>query len=322
MTGPRLPHVSLASLRAFEAVGRHGGLSAAAGELNVSVSAISHQMRELEQSLGVPLTSRQGRGIALTAEGGALLADLSAGFERIQRGVARAVERRDRRVLTVSCLPWFASRWLIPRLAGFQALHTDTDIRISTTTRRVDLAREGFDGAIRYGPGGWPDVNAVLLFEGRMTALVHRSMLERLGPPTSPGDLRRYGALYAASAPEDWRDWLKGAGSDAPPPAPSQTYDTRELVMQVVLQGAGVGIVERSAFSAELASGELVQPFDTAMDTGWSYWLATPANVSPSPVMQRFAEWLGAEAKVARSTFSAAFPNRSKLALFTEHPMR
>jgi len=149
MIGPRLPHVSLASLRAFEVVGRHGGLSAAAGELNVSVSAISHQMRELEQSLGVPLTKRQGRGIALTAEGNALLADLGAGFERIQKGVARAVERRDRCVLTVSCLPWFASRWLIPRLADFQVLHPDTDIRMSTTTRRVDLAREGFDCAIR-----------------------------------------------------------------------------------------------------------------------------------------------------------------------------
>jgi len=134
-----------------------------------------------------------------------------------------------------------------------------------------------------------------------MTALVHRSMLERLGRPTSPGDLGRYGALYAASAPDDWRDWLRAASSDAPPPAPSQTYDTRELVMQVILQGAGVGIVERSAFSAELASGELVQPFDTAMETGWSYWLATPANSGPSPVMQRFAEWLNDEAQVARS---------------------
>jgi DNA-binding transcriptional LysR family regulator len=299
MRKPSVRHVSLASLRAFEVVGRRGGISAAAAELNLTVSAVSHQMRELEQSLGIALSRREGRGIALTPEGSALLADLAAGFERIQRGVARTIERRDRQVLTVSCLPWFASRWLIPRLARFQSSHPSSDIRVSTTTRRVDLVREGFDCAIRYGPGGWPDVHAELLFEGVMTALVHRSLVEKVGWPGSPADLGRLGALYAVSAPDDWPDWLRATGTDASPPAPSQTYDNRELVMHAILQGGGIGIVERRAFTAERLAGDLIQPFPVEIKTGWSYMLVTPTDTVPNATMLAFREWLIGETRMA-----------------------
>jgi LysR family glycine cleavage system transcriptional activator len=118
-----LAHVSLSSLRAFEAVSRLGSVADAADELNVSVSAVSHQLRELQQVLGVELTKRDGRNIGLTQLGMAFASDLTLGFEHLNRGLRRVLARSDREVLTMTVLPWFASRWLIPRLAGFQQQH-------------------------------------------------------------------------------------------------------------------------------------------------------------------------------------------------------
>jgi LysR family glycine cleavage system transcriptional activator len=256
----------------------------------VTTSAVSHQLRELEIRLGCELTTRAGRGVALTADGRALLAELSPAFERIAGAVASLeATRAGRRTVTLSVLPWFAARWMIPRLAKLASAHPDIDLRISTSLRRVDLLREGFDAAIRYGGGVWPGVESEKLFDASLTVLAHRRLAERLGT-ADPCRLADWRPLRAASAPQDWGQWCRLAGVGEP--APAATYDTRELVLQAVLEGLGVGIVETAILQDQIRSGELVELFPNVRITGWAYWLVTPQGGRRSEAFSRFRAWL------------------------------
>src|SRR5260221_10034307 len=164
---PRLP--SLTALRAFEAAGRHLSLTAAAAELHVTTSAISHQIRLLEQDLGQGLFVRTGGGLALTPVGADLLGGLSDGFARIVQAVAALHRRRPGAAITVSMLSTFAMRWLIPRLSGFAERHPAIDVRIAPSVRPADLERDDIDCAIRFGDGAWPGLSVDRLFAERLT---------------------------------------------------------------------------------------------------------------------------------------------------------
>jgi LysR family glycine cleavage system transcriptional activator len=187
------------------------------------------------------LTAKRGRLITLTDEGAALAHDLTLGFEHLNRGLRRVLEPKDRKVIALTVLPWFASRWLIPRLADFQQRCPQADIRIATTPELMNLQREGFDGGIRYGRGRWSGHQAELLLPGRVSPLVHRSLIERLGFPVHPAELARYPLLASTSAPDHWASWWNSAGMAGALPTASQTYDSREFVMHAVLEGSGVG---------------------------------------------------------------------------------
>ena len=199
---------SLKSLRSFEAAARLESLTLAADELNVSVSAIALQVRQVETALGRKLLRRDGRGLSATAEAKALARDLGAAFGQVAAAVARC-RAEGSGAVTVSMLPSFAALWLLPRLASFRAARPEVDFRILTSSRRVDLAAEPVDCAIRCGAGRWDGAEAVLLFE------------QRLAPLCSPAHAAaaRDGGLAAAAEAElivnarhedEWTDWCAG----------------------------------------------------------------------------------------------------------------
>lgn len=157
---PRPP--PLAALRTFEAAARHGNFSRAADELHLTHGAISHQIKSLEQTVGVALFRRGRRGVTLTAEGASLAAVMRDALERIARGV-EAVRVRPPRALTISVLPAFATHWLIPRLGDFQARHPEIEVNIRAGQDLVDFSRDDVDLAVRYGPGTWPGLVATRL---------------------------------------------------------------------------------------------------------------------------------------------------------------
>ncbi len=293
MSARRLP--SLTALRAFEAAGRHRSLTAAAAELHVSTSAISHQVRLLEQDLGEPLFVRGASGLALTSAGADLLGGLSDGFMRITQAVAAFHRRRPARVLTVSTLSTFAMRWLIPRLGGFNDRHPEIDVRIATSVLPVDLERADLDCAIRFGGGGWPGLSAERLFAERLTPVCSPRLPTAERPLSAPAHLARHRLLHARLRPDDWRLWLHAAGVADCDPRAGPVFETRNFVIQAALQGLGVAVLDPALVADELAAGRLVQPFQPVLPYEGAYWFVCRPDRAGEPAIAAFRAWLLAE---------------------------
>src|SRR5258708_30348102 len=207
----------LSALRAFEAAARLQSFSKAAGELNVTPAAISHQVHALEAGVGVSLFSRRNRAVELTASARVLLPGLSEAFTGIQTSVRRLRSHNDTGTLTVTASPSFAGKWLVQRLHRFQEHHPDIDVRISATDAVVDLTRGDFDIAIRYGTGRYPGLVVELLLKNEVCPACSPELL-RHGPPLeTPADLRHHALLHDQAVDRDplvptWSMWLKAAG--------------------------------------------------------------------------------------------------------------
>ena len=203
------PYLPLNGLRAFEAAARHSSFTRAAIELCVTPAALSHQVKTLEERLGVPLFRRRPRGLALTDEGQALLPVLRDAFDKVAAALDGFDGGKGREVLSVGAVGTFALGWLLPRLAAFRAEHSFVDLRLTTNNNRVDLAEEGLDFAIRFGDGAWHGTDADLLFEAPLTPLCAPQIAGRLN---EPADLAAETLLRSYRVGE-WPTWLEAAES-------------------------------------------------------------------------------------------------------------
>ena len=288
---------SLTGLRALEAAARLGSLTTAARELGVSPSAVSFQLRDLQLRLGATLLQRTGHGVTVAEEGVQLAGELSAAFGAIDQALLAFERRRtEAQVVTVSTLPFFASRWLIPRLAGFHAKNPELDVRISTTERRVDLVREGFDLAIRSGEGDYEGVHVEKLMEQRLAAVCHRSYAETHAGAILAGDWSGLQIIDNASRQDAWLEWARGSGVGPGQMRLGRSFDTSEHVLHAILEGLGVGLFDISLLQRELRHGELVQVHSFIMATGWSHFLLTPGR-GGSGAAERFRAWISQEAR-------------------------
>ena len=282
---------SLKALRSFEAAARLESLTLAAQELNVSVSAVAFQVRQVEAGLGRKLLARSGRALAATEDGKALARELGPAFASIDNSLARFRSGAGR-VVTVTMLPSFAALWLLPRLAGFRTAHPDYDVRILTSNRLVNLNAEQVDCAIRCGPGAWPGLRAEPLFP---------QMLAPMCSPAHPAAGRNVSAaapedmIVNSRHPQEWGEWSSALGLPVPLPPQGQRLDGRELIAEAVLAGLGIGLMDVSIFARHLKDGALVQ-LDPAVHTGWSHSLVTSEGASASPSREAFRDWLLSEA--------------------------
>jgi LysR family transcriptional regulator of beta-lactamase len=277
--------VSLNALRAFEAAARHLSFTRAGLELSVTQAAISHQVKGLEERLGIRLFRRTPRGLVVTDEGQALLPTLTDTFERLSRLIEQLEGGRPREVLTVGVVGSFAVGWLIPRLDAFNAAHPMVDMRILINNNRVDLAGESLDYAIRFGEGAWHGVEAVKLMDAPMTPLCGPRDAERL---REPGDLA--GALLLRSyRHQDWPAWLHAAGIRVTARGPM--FDSSPLMIQSAMLNGGVALAPASLFRRELADERLVQPFELEIDVG-AYWLTKLITRPETQAMAAFREWI------------------------------
>lgn len=279
------PYLPLNHLRAFEAAARHLSFTSAAIELRVTPAALSHQLKALEDRLGLALFHRLPRGLALTDEGQALLPVLSRSFDEIA-SVLERVSGASGAVLSVGVVGTFALSWLLPRLQRFRAVHPDIDLRISTNNNRVDIAEEGLDCAIRFGDGAWHGLEAEHLLDAPVAPLCTPEIATRLeGPDQLFGEtlLRSYRA-------DDWVCWFAAAGLEAPV-LRGPVFDSSRLMVDAAVLGVGVALAPYRLFEAELAAGRLVRPFAIEADIG-AYWLTRLKSKSPSPPMLAFRDWL------------------------------
>lgn len=287
----------LNSLRAFEAAGRHLSFTKAGDELAVTPTAISHQIRLLEDTLGVKLFRRLPRQLLLTDQGQMLLTEAKDAFQRLAHAVERVAAGGLSGPLTISSSQTFAWSWLVPRLYRFQARYPEIDVRLEASQRAVDFHREGVDAAIRYGRGNWPGLHAVALFQEVLTPLLSRELLESGPPLKEPRDLLCYPLLHDSPFNvEDWRGWFAKAGvSDLFDPRMGGAFDSSQMAVQAALSGAGVALVMPEFFTEELKSGRLVQPFALSIDSGKSHFFACPEQSAAQAKIVAFRDWLLAE---------------------------
>lgn len=299
MARPLLP---LSGFRSFEAAARHLSFARAAEELRVTPAAVSHQVRTLEDYLGVQLFHRTGRAIVLTDEGRELLPDLREGFDRLESGMARMLRKRgDAGILTVSVTPSFAAKWFIPRLERLRAAHPEIDIRIDTSQKLSDFRTDGVDVGLRYGMGGYAPLHAVRLFGEEATPVCSPELLARVGPLESPDDLARHTLIHDESTGGDplfpgWREWLAAAGATRVDPARGLRFGLSAMAMQAAVDGQGVLLGRTVLADCDLREGRLVRPFALGLPVRPAYWFVCPEDACERPLVSRFREWLLEEA--------------------------
>lgn len=288
----RLP--SLNGLRAFEAAARHLSFTLAASELNVTQTAISHQIRRLEEELGIRLFVRQNRALALTPEARDYLPGVRAAFNDLRLATDRLLRKDDDKVLTVSTLASLAAKWLLPRLTDFQEQHPGIDVRITTSTSLVDFQRDNVDAAIRYGRGQWPGLRADWLMADELFPVCSPSLLRGDKPLRQPEDLKGYPLLHTSNAnSDDWRLWLTAAGLPADiARQPGITFDMIFMTIQAAIDGIGVAMGRTSYVQDDIAKGRLVVPFKIALPADAGFYLVAPEGRREAPKLAAFRDWM------------------------------
>jgi LysR family glycine cleavage system transcriptional activator len=286
----RLP--PLTSLRAFDAAARHLSLTRAAKELSVTHGAVSRQVLALEDLLGEQLFERRPRGLALTPAGRTLAAGTQEAFARLATAIESVTTRSGPRAVSITTIASVAARWLVPRMIRFQRQHPDLDLRVTTSTRVVDLRREGVDLAIRYGRGLWPGMHIVRLFEPREFPVCAPSLGARL---RSAEDLAKVTLLHDMTI-DRWGAWLKVAGVPESVARKGPVFEDMNVVLQAAIEGEGVALASPTMVKADLDAGRLVRPFDLDVTVDRSYYAVCPPERLVDPAVRAVMEWLIGEA--------------------------
>jgi LysR family glycine cleavage system transcriptional activator len=285
---------SLNGLRAFEAAARHLSFTKAAAELNVTQTAISHQIRRLEQELGISLFVRQNRALTLTPEARDYLPGVRAAFNDLRLATDRLQRKENDHVLTVSTLASLAAKWLLPRLSAFQEAHPGIDVRITTSTALVDFKGGDVDAAIRYGRGLWPGLRADWLTADQLFPVCSPALLSGDKPLRCPQDLANHALLHTSGAyDDDWRLWLTAAGLPAnSSKQPGLTFDLIFMTVQAAIDGIGVAIGRTTYVEGDIAKGRLVVPFKITLPADAGFYLVSPEANAEKPKLAAFRQWL------------------------------
>jgi len=284
---------SLNGLRAFEAAARHLSFTRAAQELNVTQTAVSHQIRRLEEQLGKRLFLRRNRALALTRDGADYLPAIRSAFDELRRATAR-LQRPDRDgLLTVSTTASLAAKWLVTRVAGFQDAHPGIEVRITTSAHLVDFSREEVDMAVRYGRGNWPGLRTDWLMAEDIFPVCSPALMQGAKPLRRPEDLAHHTLLHTTTGREDWQLWLTAAGLPVSLALRrGLNFDQTFMALQAAMDGLGVALGRARLVDADIAAGRLVVPFDVVLPTDAGYYIVAPEETADQSKIARFRDWL------------------------------
>ena len=291
---PNLP--SLSALRVFECVGRLQSFRAAGEELCISQSAVSYHIKALEDDLGVKVFERHARGISFTAEGNAYFDLIRESFRMLEDGTIAMRASAAPATLRVSVLPSFAAGWLVQRLARFAEQFPDIELVLDPGLGLADLNRGDADIAIRFGQGGWPDVESELLIAEQLCP-VASPLLLAAGPPIhTPQDVLAH-SLLVVKRPFEWTRWADHCGVDFSVAHTVQLADYN-IVLQAAVEGVGIAMGRRFLVSGRINTGLLTQVFDNWISpASLGYWVCYPQK-SRKAAARVFASWLSQEALI------------------------
>ena len=296
MVGHQLPPLN--ALRAFEATARHLSVKNAADELCVTPGAVSQMLKMLEAHLGVTLFRRVNRGIFLTDARQGYLPPVRNAFRQIAEATRRVGGSADSGVLTVSVTPFFASAWLVPRLASFQAAHPDIDLRLVAGNALADFARDGVDVAIRHGLGRYPGLHSARVVTVEIVPVAAPALVARLGAPPDPVALTRWPLVHDAER-KGWHLWFQAQGIDSIGAPRGPSFDDSGLLLRAVLAGQGAGLLPAALIASDLADGRLVRLADVTWLEEFAYYLVYPEASATRPKIAAFRAWILADAREA-----------------------
>ena len=287
----RLPPLN--ALKAFEAAARSESFTRAAEELNVTQGAVSHQVKALEETLGLKLFNRERQRLILTEAGREYLGVVRDALDQIAFGTERLLQRQSSGVLTVSTSPDFAAKWLVVRLGRFVDAHPDIDLRISATTHYVDFAREDVDIAIRHGNGNWPGLDVTKLYSERLFPVCSPKLVSGRHRITKASDLLKFPLLRLEDA-KNWTRLFEAAGvTDAVGPGP--VLNRASMLIDAAIDGQGIALARTALAAWDLISGRLIRPIDTSLRMANTYWIVCPKAASSVPKIAKFRDWVVAQ---------------------------
>jgi len=289
----------LNSLRAFEAAARRLSFTRAAEELGVTQAAISHHVRLIEEHLGFRLFRRLNNALVLTEKGETYLPSVRQAFEVLSEATDAVQGHGDSQTLTLSVLPNFALRWLVPRLAEFQQGNPAIDIRLLTSYRGTDFLREDIDAAIRLG-ADWPGLNADPLFGSEMFPVCSPAVITRQ-PLDAPSDLAHHVLLHVYGALDDWPLWLAAARAPEVVTDRGPSFDSYALALEAAVYGCGVAMARSAFVQDDLANGRLVAPLSLRLKRSEAWYFLWP-RTRTSRKLSLFRSWLLAQVAQTRAS--------------------
>ncbi len=286
------------SLRVFEAAARLGSFARAAEELGITAGAVSQHIRTLEDFAGQPLFRRLGRGVELTEPGKVAFAHAGAALsEMLQAGRAMRIALRGRRV-SISTPPSFASKWLIPRLSGFQDAHPEVEVRLSADMTLTDFAVSDIDLAVRYGPGGYEGLHYERLMTESVVVVCSPRFVEANGSLSSPSDLLKAPLIHDDGPERDpscpsWSMWFAARGLRRPEVERGLRFNQSSLAIEAALEGKGVALAKRQLALRDINEGRLIAPFSEAeAPVSFAYWLVWPRGRRFEAAQTAFLNWI------------------------------
>ena len=314
----RLPPLN--ALRAFEAAARHLSFKNAANELSVTPTAVSHQIKSLEEFLDLPLFRRLPRALELTAQGQAMLPKVREGLECFAVAVENAHEHTAGGRLLVVCPSSFATRWLVPRLRCFNLAQPGVNLHIIRSRDAIDaeqsLAAPLFDGVdlreedsqvvIRFGNGSYPGFRVDRMFGSDYIAVCSPKLLQSAMPLREPADLRFQVLLHDDSmtnepARPSWEEWFRLAGVSGFDGGAGTHFSDSGLAFVAAVDGLGVALASKPLVATAIAQGQLVAPFDVVLEQQYAYYIVTPEAIAGRPAVQALRHWLLEEARAEES---------------------
>lgn len=293
---------SLTALRAFEAAARHLSFTKAAAELHVTPAAISNQVKALEQHYGLALFRRLTRALVLTEAGQKALPPLRHGFDKLAEAAEGLEDLNKGGMVTVCAMPFFAAKWLVPRLDHFYQAHPGIDVRIIASMRFSDLERDDVDIGVRMGAGDFPGLNAVKLMDDQAFAVCSPRLLDGPNPLQAPEDLRQHVLIHADFGDwPDWTMWLATAGVDGIDATHGPRFNQLGLAVQAAVEGHGVALASNVLVIDDLEAGRLVKPFDLAMEVNFAYYAVCLESTVEQPRIAAFRDWIMEEAASSTS---------------------
>lgn len=305
----------LNALRAFDAAARHLSFARAAAELHVTPAAISHQVKSLEDYAGVKLFRRRNRAIELTPAARACMPKLREGFVCLGEALERLRGHEDSDTLAVSVATSLATKWLMPRLYRFVTAHPEVDVRISASTRLIDLRHTGSIGGveqlgprldeadlcIRFGTGEYPGFNVVRLFPVSIAPVCSPRLAGAEPALRRPADLRdrvliQDDTIFFNGRRSAWEHWLSAAGVPDVDASRGPRFSHAALALDAAADGLGVALSPIVLARSDLAVGRLVMPFELTLPLVFAYYIVSPLAAAETPGVRAFRDWLLAEA--------------------------
>lgn len=290
----RLP---LTALRVFEAAARHESFLQAAEELAITPGAVSRHIKALETELAVRLFERFNRAVRLTDAGRQLAAGVRRGLREMEQAVNEIRTPRTA-PLVVTAMHSFAARWLVPRLHLFNARHPEVQVLVSANDATVDLVRDGYDIAIRFGRGPFPGMAVSKLISLFLYPVCTPEVAEQI-PLREPADLAKallLADVYLAYQEPTWTEWLELAGAPQVDWRRGLQFSNVYLAIEAALAGRGVALAEEALVIDDLRAGRLVKPFDVELPSNMSQWILTLPEKADRPDIRKFRKWLLAQA--------------------------